>query len=239
VSLPNATNGQEQSTKNSTYDSTLLQPGRFNAALSGLTEIDFSEARNTLLAMGSEIENYPDEQQAQYWYYLAVSAWQLGLSSDQVIPNIEKTLSFSESLEDFVLFQILMNSKNMARDYRHFHLTINYIDRIKQIVGERPEQNGLLIPSPVDADYAIAHHEIGDNNKAIGFLKRLILHTEMVGDKPARYWLQVLSSAQVESEDIEGAIKTLRKQIEIYPHRNSVMYLEHLEALQSQSSKML
>jgi tetratricopeptide (TPR) repeat protein len=228
---------QETDVVRPVYDSTLLQSGRYNAAIAGLTELDFSEARSTLLAMQSEITNYSESQQAQYWYYLAVSAWQMGLSSDQVIPNIEKTLSFSDSIEDYDLFQILMNAKDMARDYRHFHHAINYIRRIKQLVGESPDTNGLLIPSPVDADYAIAHHEIGENNKAIVYLKSLILRTEMAGDKPDRYWFQVLSSAQVLTEDISGAIKTLKKQIDIYPHSNSVMYLGHLEALQSEHSK--
>jgi len=221
------------------YDSTLLHSGRFNAAIAGITELDFSSVRSTLLAMQPDITYYPEAQQAQYWYYLAVSAWQLGFSSDKVIPNIEKTLTFSDSLEDYELFQILMNAKDMARDYVHFHHAINYIERIKQLVGERPDTNGLLLPSPVDADYAIAHHQIGENNKAISYLNSLISLTEMAGDKPVRYWFQVLSSAQVITGDIAGAIKTTKKQINIYPHRNSDMHLEYLELLHNQQAKLL
>lgn len=230
---------QDAGVKSVPYDSSLLQSGRFNSAIAGLTEIDFLEVRGTLLAMQSEITHYPKDQQAQYWYYLAVSAWQLGLTSDQVIPNIEKTLSFSDSLENYELFQILMNAKDMARDYRHFQHAISVIERIKQLAGERPDSKDLLIPSPVDADYAIAHHEIGEHKKAICLLNNLILLTEMAGDKPVRYWFQVLSSSQELSGDIAGAIETLKKQINIYPHSNSVMYLEHLEAWQSQQAKAL
>jgi tetratricopeptide (TPR) repeat protein len=222
--------------KSPVYDPALLASGRFNAALAGVTEINFSEVRNTLLAMQPEITHYPRSQQAHYWYYLALSSWKLGLLSEQVIPNIEKSLSLSDSLDDYALFQILMNAKDMARDYVHFYHAINYIDRIRQIVGEIPGSKVTLIPSPVDAIYAIAHYEIGENNKAIGYLNRLISLTEMAGDKPVRYWFQVLSSAQEHTGDIEGAIKTLKKQISFYPHQNSSHYLEILQSTVTKTS---
>jgi tetratricopeptide (TPR) repeat protein len=220
---------KDQATKSPIYDSTILQSGRFNAALSGLTEIDFSEVRHRLLEMQADITNYPEEQQAQYWYYLAASGWKLGLPSDEVIPYIESALSFSDSIKGEELFHILMNAKDMARDYVHFHHVIKYINRIKQLVGERPDTQATLTVTPVDADYAIAHYEIGENKKAIDYLTRIISLTEMAGDKPVRYWFQVLSAAQEQIGDTDGAIKTLKKLIVIYPHRNSIEYLEVLE----------
>jgi tetratricopeptide (TPR) repeat protein len=221
--------GQDIVVKKPIYDSALLQPGQFNAALAGLTEIDFLNVRNTLLTMQPDIAYYPKKQQSQYWYYLALSAWKMGLSSDNVIPNIEKALYFTESLEGYVLFQILMNAKDMARDYQRFAEAIKYIDQIKILVGKQPEGQPKIV-TPIDAAYAIAHYEVGKNKKAIGYLNTLIFLTEVAGNKPIRYWFQVLSSAQEQTGDIQGAIKTLKKQIALYPHQNSVEYLEVLQS---------
>lgn len=223
------TYGHAKTIKAQIYDSELLQSGRFNSALSGLTNVDFLATRHTLLSMQSEIHLYPKNQQAHYWYYLAISGWKLGLSSEHVIPSIEQSLSFRDSIEDYELFQILMNAKNMTRDYGHFHHVIKFIDNIKRLVGKRPNTNDTVLVSPVDADYAIAHYKIGENHKAIVYLQNLISLTVISGDKPVRYWFQILTSAQELTGDTAGAIETLKKQIALYPHKNSVAYLKVLE----------
>lgn len=218
------------------YDSVLLQSGRLNAALSGLSEIDYSAVKNELLLMQSDINHHPKQQQAQFWYYLAVCGWKLSLPSEHVLPHIDKALSFRDSVADYTLFKMLMQSKDIARDYQNFAKVIDYINEIKQLVGENPDPQRADVVSPVDALYGIAHHQIGEHAKAVGYLNRLILLTEKTGDKPVRYWFQVLASAQKSNGDLLDAINTVRKQLTYFPHSNTQTYLEFLEQTFAQNT---
>lgn len=227
---------QEKELDSPIYDSVLLRSGRLNTALSGLSEIDYLAVKNELLLIQSDINQYPKQQQAQFWYYLAICGWKLSLPSEHVLPHLDKALSFSDSVADYTLFKILMQSKDIARDYRDFKKLIDYINKIKQLVGENPDPQGADIVSSVDAIYGIAHNEIGEYEKAIGYLNNLILLTEKAGKKPVRYWFQVLASAQKSNDDLLGAINTVRKQLTYFPHSNTQMYLEFLEETFAQNT---
>jgi tetratricopeptide (TPR) repeat protein len=228
-----AVNAQQNQQLVRQYDSPLLQPNRFNSALSGVMDADYFAVRKELLAMQPEIAWYPANQQAYYWYYRALSAWKLGLTSDNVFPSLENVWTLKPALSESQLFEILMTMKDIARDYQFFDKAIEYMDEIKRLVGEPPAAQSNTI-TPIDAAYAIAHHEVGENEKAIKYMKEVIRLTLLNGDKPTRHWWQMLVSAQVELGDIASAIKTQKELMAVHPHRNSQMHLEYLHILVTQ-----
>jgi hypothetical protein len=124
----------------------LLDGGLFDLVQSGLTTIDFTKVRQQLLAIQSDIDVYSKQQQAFYWYNLALSNRHLNVPSDKVIPHIERALSFSPDIDSQQYFKILIKAIDLLTDYQQYEQLIVQLETLRELTKNELDSLTLRLP---------------------------------------------------------------------------------------------
>jgi tetratricopeptide (TPR) repeat protein len=203
----------------------LLDEVLFDLVSSGLSALDFNKVQTDLLSMQQDIQTYQREQQAFYWYNLAVCSRQLHLSSEQVIPHIEKALSFTPDVNAQQHFKILTKAIDLATDYQQYYLLISYIEQLRELTKNELNPLSLRLPEKYENLNARAYYETGQLVEAELYFTLLIGEAEKNHSPHNVNWYTLLGAIHQIHKDTDKEVSVLRKQLELFPSLNREQHL--------------
>jgi tetratricopeptide (TPR) repeat protein len=205
----------EEHNKVTTLD--LLDEGLFDLVQSGLTIIDFTPVRLQLLAIQPDIDAYSKQQQAFYWYNLAISARHLTLPSDEVIPHIKRALSFTADLDSQQYFKILVKTIDLLSDYQLYEELIVYIEQLRELTTNQLDPLTQRLPQRYENLNARAYYQTGQLDEAELYLNQLIDEAEKSNSQQNVSWYILLGHINYMKKNKEQEIAILRKQFMLFP----------------------
>lgn len=212
----------------------LFDEGLFDLVESGLTTFDFVKVRQQLLAIQSDIDIYSKQQQAFYWYNLAISNRHLNLPSDKVIPHIERALSFSPNIDSQQYFKILIKAIDLLTDYQHYEKLIVRLEQLRELTKAELDPLTLRLPQRYENLKARAYYQTGQLPEAERYLNQLIVEAEENNRQQNVNWYILLSHIHHINKNKEQEIALLRKQFELFPSvklEKELVYLQKNQIL--------
>jgi tetratricopeptide (TPR) repeat protein len=203
--------------KNLAHTLDLLDEGLFDLMQSGLTTFDFAKVRQQLLAMQSDIDVYSKQQQAFYWYNLAISNRHLILPSDKVIPHIERALSFSPDISHQQYFKILIKAIDLLTDYQQYEQLIIQIEQLRVLTKNELNPLNQRLPQRYENLKARAYYQTGRIQEAELYLSQLIDSAEEHNSQQNVNWFILLAHIHHMNNNKEQEIVILRKQFALFP----------------------
>lgn len=212
----------------------LLDGGLFDLVQSGLTTIDFTKVRQQLLAIQSDIDVYSKQQQAFYWYNLALSNRHLNVPSDKVIPHIERALSFSPDIDSQQYFKILIKAIDLLTDYQQYEQLIVQLETLRELTKNELDSLTLRLPQRYENLKARAYYQTGQLPEAEHYLSQLIDEAEQNNRQQNVNWYILLGHIHHINKNKEQEIVILRKQFELFPSiklEKELVYLQKNQIL--------
>ncbi|WP_340678600.1 hypothetical protein [Paraglaciecola sp.] len=207
----------------------LLDEVLFDLVSSGLSTIDYKKTHANLLSIQPSVLTYRSEQQAFYWFNLAVCSRQLHLSSDQVMPHIEKALSFTPDVNAQQHFKIIIKAIDLATDYQQYYLLISYIEQLRELTKNELDPLTLRLPEKYETLNARAHYETGQLAEAELYFTLLIDEAEKNHSPHNVNWYTLLGAIHQIHKDTDKEVSVLRKQLALFPSDNRKKYLASLQ----------
>jgi tetratricopeptide (TPR) repeat protein len=195
----------------------LLDEGLFDLVQSGLTTIDFTKVRQQLLAIQSDIYIYSKQQQAFYWYNLAISNRHLNLPSDKVILHIERALSFSPDIDSQQYFKILIKAIDLLTDYQQYEQLIVQLEQLRELTKSELNPLTQRLLQRYENLKARAYYQTGQLPEAELYLNQLIDEAEKSNSRQNVNWYVLLGHIHQMNKNKEQEIAILRKQFEFFP----------------------
>jgi tetratricopeptide (TPR) repeat protein len=206
----------------------ILSPNRFVLIDAGLVNVDYSVLQKELLELKENVTSFSEKEQAFYYYHLARVNRKLNLSSDYVIPNIEKALSFKDVLNRSELFNMLYKAHEFSSDYTFYEKSLQHLDNIKKLYPNDIRNDFHMETSDLYISYAKVYNNSREYSKAIDIIQSLILKAERSKFKLPDSWLVLLTLIYENNKNIDSAVSCQIKLVKLYPTEKNEKKLRSL-----------
>ena len=200
---------------------TLFDETLFDFTLSGVSRVDYAELRENLLAVQASVESLTHQQQAFYWYNLALASKSLALPSTQTIPPMNKALSLAEGLEPQQHFKILTTAIDVYFAYQQHDLVLQSVEQLRTLTQHELDPQTKRLPVKYENLRAFALYQSGMLKEAETSYSQLILEAEEQGSERDVNWYTLLSAIYHINKNVTEELAILRKQLAVFPS-NSV-----------------
>lgn len=199
----------------------VMQPDFSNGLFSGFIETDFNEIKRQFSLPTNAISEYSELHQAYYWYHLAQVNYELRLSSDDVLPYLDKALNLKSHLSEQQQVAMLFKAQQLKRTYGHYQQAIAHLQQIEKIFPPQHFAEFNVDIAELYAAYGAIYFASGDHQLASDYFSSIIKETEKRSITPKEQWLYKLSMCQTSLQDHSAAMETINKLHLLYPSRKN------------------